>query len=328
MAEKKVYFFSVVLKRRVNDTICRERILGERFKSIIDSKAKELSDKQYINKKYKILDITEKDDIWHNFIEVIIENELAMFLRLTKQQSRNNYRGRDYTDFKGTNLLPGNDESINGIEGASYAYLDFEQQIIEVISTNLTPGEKALSKAFKLYDDKYYIDFVSIPNEDSVEELYNSNNSYIRRLELDIPRPNIGYLSEILNWDSERIADVISADNLKVSLVLGSSGKGGYIADNEEKTKGLINFVRRTIDTYSRAVAYGKKAGKTSDLRKYDFIEKNFSYSINVSEKRQENRKVIALSLSEIMKSYYNQMKKCFDNNVNYFKLFLEERDE
>lgn len=72
MAEKKVYFFSVVLKRQVNDTICRERILGERFKSIIDSKAKELSDKQYINKKYKILDITEKDDIFDNRIYMIL----------------------------------------------------------------------------------------------------------------------------------------------------------------------------------------------------------------------------------------------------------------
>lgn len=327
MANKNVYFFSIRLKRYSNDTYCNGWILQERFEKIITEHSVVAEDVQYLNQKYKSIDVTENDDSMHSFIEVVLEEDTGAFLRFTRQQPRNNYRGRDYRSYHGNSLLPGNDEKINGIEIGTYAYLNYKTEILEVASVKSAPDEKALAKAFKKYDKDYYVELKAIPNEDSVEELYGATQPYIRRLELELPNPNVGYLSEVLHWDSGRIADLIKEDDVKLSVVLAPSEKGGYIADTVSETKGIIDSIKEAGYRYRRAIIYGKKMGATSDLRKFNFFKSNFGYSISVTEYRKENYRTISYSLHEIMTKYYKEMKKCYSENEQYFKLFLEERD-
>lgn len=328
MPSKNVFFFNIRLRRWSDNSYCNKLILKERLQEIIKSHGKITKDNQYLKAEYKSVDVTEKDDPMHSFIEVVLEDDNGVFLRFTKQQPRNNYRGREYANYQGNSLLPGNDERVNGIEIATYAYLNYESEIIEVARVKSASDEKALAKAFRKYDSEFYIELVAIPNEDSVEELYGSTEPYIRRLELELPRPNVGYLSEVLHWDSEKIADFIKEEDVKISVVLGPNQRGGYIANTVDETHGIIEMIRDSQSKYNRAIIYGKKMGAASDIRKFNFFKANFSYSINVVEYRKENYNVVAYSLNDIMKMYYREMKKCYKENEEYFKLFLEEREE
>lgn len=328
MTNKNVYFFSIRMKKHSNDTYCNEHILKERMEKIIEDNSVIISNSNYPNEEYKSINATEKDDPMHCFIEIVLENETGIFLRFTKQQPRNNYTGRDYTNYQGSSLLSGNDESVNGIEIATYAYVNYEDEIIEVAKVKSAPDEKALAKVFRIYDKEYYIELTAIPNEDSVEELYGAEKPYIRKLEIEVPRPNVEYLYHVLGWDSEKAAEIIKKDDIKLSVLLGPSAKGGYIAEDTEATKGIINAVKGRTQHYDKAVIYGKKMESSSDLRKFNFFEASFGYSINVRESRQENYKTISFSLYEIMMSYNKEMINCYKRNETYFKLFLEERDE
>lgn len=328
MAGKNVYFFNIRMKRRSNDSYCTEHILKGRMEEIIQNHSVVVKNSSYPDGECKSLNATEKDDSMHCFIEVIIEDEAGVFLRFTKQQPRNNYTGRDYTNYQGSSLLSGNDESINGIEIATYAYVNYENEIIEVAKVKAAPDEKALAKAFRIYDKEYYIELTPIPNEDSVEELYGAEKPYIRKLEIEVPRPNVEYLYNVLGWDAEQIAEIIDKDDIKLSVLLGPSVKGGYIAEDTESTQGIIDAIKGRTSDYDKAVIYGKKMGAASDLRKFKFFEESFGYSINVHESRRENYKTISYSLREIMLSYYKEMINCYGRNETYFSFFLEERDE
>lgn len=317
MSKKKVYFYQIKLKRKENDTYCSNVTFKERFEEILLNRSVTKDNIMY-------LDVTEHGDEYHSYIELIKREDNIAFMRFAKQRSRNGIQGRNYKDGIPNTLLKGNDESVNGIESVIYAYINYETQIIEIAAAKRGFNENILKKAFLKYDNIYFLEILSIPNQDTVESLYDANHSKVRKLELQMVRPNNDFLANVLHWNSDIISEIIQDDSVKISLVVSPSERGSYISTNQDGTRTIIDTIRSLgSDIYNRVFLYGKNEDETTDLRKYNFYEDNFGYNINVDETYIEGGTRHSYSKAEIIKSYFKEMEKRYNDNSRYFYSYL-----
>lgn len=317
MAEKKVYFFEINMKSTKNDDICTNEKFKEEFNSILDNHTIEKND-------IKIIDITAESDILHTTADHISATDSSIFMRLSKQKIRAGFTARDYMNHTESDILPGNNESENGIEICTYAYISFELGILELIGTKTAPNERFLNKFFTKYKNDYYVELLPIPNPHSLDVLYNCKNPQIKTLDMEVPIPNIRILSESLGWSDNEIESLVLNNNLKVSICLQpvDNNRGSFICDTEDSRK-LIDIIKsKGRKIYNKAKLSAKE--NNDNLRTYDFFEDNFGFKINVNDHHTENGNIISHSSSQLMRAYTSEMTKIYNENYHYFTKYIK----
>lgn len=318
MAEKKVYFFKINMISRREDIICNNDEFYLEFSEILNNHVFENND-------IKVIDITEKTDPLHTTADYISVTDSSAFMRLCKQKIRAGFAARDYIHNIASNVVSGNNESKNGIEICTYAYINFELGILELVGTQTAPNEKFLNKFFTNYNNNYYIELLPIPTPHSLDALYNCDNPQVKSLDMEIPIPNISVLSESLGWTDEEIESLVLNKNLKISICLKpeDSNRGSYVCSSEDSRK-LIDIIKsKGKRLYNKASISGKE--DKDNLRTYNFFEENFGFKINVSDHHTSNGNIISHNTDMLLDAYKSKMIQLYNENYNYFYKFYKE---
>jgi hypothetical protein len=317
MADKNVYFFKISLISNNDDNICSNEELEKEFNNI-------LANHTFENNNIKIIDITEKSDTLHTTADHITTTDSSVFMRLCKQKIRAGFTARDYMNNTTSNILPGNNESENGIEICTYAYINFELGILELVGTQTAANERFLNKFFTKYKNNYYVELLPIPNPHSLDALYNCKNPQIKTLDMEVPIPNIKVLSESLGWSDSEIESLILNNNLKVSICLQpvDNNRGSFICDTEDSRK-LIDIIKsKGRKIYNKAKLSAKE--NNDNLRTYDFFDDNFGFKINVRDHHIDNGNIISHTADQLLKSYTSEMTKLYNENYIYFTKYIK----
>ena len=318
MADKKVYFFQINMISHKDDTICTNNEFKVIFNDILENNTSNIDDN-------KIINITETTDPLHTTADYISTTDSSVFMRLCKQKIRAGFSTRDYFDNKASDVVPGNNESKNGIEICTYAYIDFDLRILELVGTQTAPNERFLNKFFTNYRNNYYIELLPIPTPHSLDALYNCENPQIKTLDLQIPIPNIGILSESLGWTDKEIESLMLNNNLKVSLCLQplDNNRGSFVCDTDA-SRNLIDIIKRKgRRIYNKASICAKE--NTDNLRTYNFFEENFGFKINVTDHHISNGNIISHSRDALLEIYKSKMTQLFNENYSYFLEYNKE---
>lgn len=302
-----------------DDTICTNNEFKITFNDILENNASNVDD-------IKIINITELTDPLHTIADYISITDSSVFMRLCKQRIRAGFSTRDYFDNKASDVVPGNNESRNGIEICTYAYINFDLGLLELVGTKTAPNERFLNKFFTNFRNNYYIELLPIPTPHSLDALYNCENPKIKTLDLEIPIPNIGILSESLGWTDKEIESLVLNNDLKVSLCLKplDNNRGSFVC-SEDDSRNLIDIIKRKRNRkYSKASISGKE--DNDNLRTYNFFEDNFGFKMNVTDHHTSNGNIISHSTDKLLEIYKSKMTQLFNENYSYFSEYNKEQ--
>lgn len=312
MSQKKVYFFKINMISKKDGIICTNNEFESIFNEILETNT-------IMNDHIKMIDISEPTDPLHTTSDYITSTDTSIFMRLCKQRIRVGFSARDYKNNKSSDVVPGSNESENGIEICTYAYINFELGVLELVGTQTAPNEKFLNKFFTNYNNNYFVDLLPIPTPHSLDALYNCENPQIKTLDLEVPIPNIGILSESLGWKDSEIESLVLNKNLKVSLCLqpSDSGRGSFIC-NADDSRNLIDIIKsKGRKIYNKAKISGKE--NSDNLRNYNFFEENFAFKINVTDHYTSNGNIISHRTDILLETYKSKMIQLFNENYSYF---------
>ena len=304
------------MRKAKDDSVCTKEEFASVFKEIIQ--------KHKINcEGIDVVDLTENTDILHVFADYITDNDKNAFMRLCKQRIHTGFSRRDYIQNRIDDVIPGTDESKNGIEACTYSYIDFELGILEIVFAQTAPNEKVIRKFFTKYNNNYYVELLSIPNPHSLNMLYNSKEPKIKKLELEVSIPNISYLSDILGWSNKEIESLILNGNMKLSLCLKpeDNNRGSFICQDDDSRKVIDIIKSKGRNIYKKASVIGKE--DKENLREYDFFENNFSFPITVKDHCISNGNVISYNAAYLLKQYKEKMTIAYSENYTYFRQYL-----
>lgn len=317
MSKKNVYFFKITMRKSQGDSICNNDEFSSIFKDIIDKN-------KFDSDGVDVIDLTEDSDILHIFADYVALDDKGVFMRLCKQRIRTGLSKRDYVQNKIDDILPGTDESKNGVETDTYTYINFKFGIMGIVFRQAAPNEKAIRRFFVKYNNDYYIDLLPIPNPHSLDMLYNSDEPKIKSLELEVPVPDISYLSTVLGWSEEEIRSIVLNGNMKLSLCLKpeDNNRGSFICLDKDSRK-LIDIIKsKGKRLYNRASAIGKE--DKENLRKYNFFDDTFGFPIAIKDCYTSNGNVISYSAGYLLNQYKEKLINLFNENHNYFNQYVD----
>lgn len=318
MPNKKVYFYKINMINSKDDTICsnndfKSELLKTMDKHIIESN------------NTKMIDITERTDSLHTTVDNISISDTSVFMRLCKQRIRAKYAARDYVNKEISNVLPGNNETENGIESCTYSYIIYELGLLEIVASQTAPNETFLRKLFAKYNHQYFIDLLPIPSKHSVEALYDSDSPYIKKLEMDVPIPNNKMLATTFGWTDEEIEAINLSNNLKLSICLEpfDNNRGSFICSDKDSRK-LIDIVKsKGKRIHGKAKLRGRE--NTANLRDYNFFEDNFGFNITIKDHHIDNGNVISHSQEILLQIHREEMTRKYNQYYEYFKHYLRQ---
>ncbi len=318
MGNRNVYFFTIQLIKSADCSICTKNEFVIIFKDILKNHTIDSNG-------IKSIDLTEYSDNLHTSADYITQTDNSVFMRLCKQKLRTGLSKRDYVENTVDDVIPGTNESRNGIEACTYAYINYEPCIMEIVSAQTAPKETVLRRFFTIYNKDYYVDLLPIPNPHSLESLYKSNNPKIKKLQLDVAIPNLNLLSDLLGWNDKEIESLVINGGLKASVCLQpeNNNRGSYICSNEDSRK-MIDIIRsKGRAKYKKASLSGNE--DKENLRQYNFFDDNFSFPLPITDYKKSNGDVISFDTIQLLNTYKKKMILLYNENYGYFKNYLPE---
>lgn len=321
MAKKNVIFFTVKMESR--DT---GRKLDK--KDVVEIISKIISKNSIQGPEYNSVDISKAGDLFHETIDAYVY-EQYFFGRLSRQKASNSVMKRNYKDYIGNDVLENEDEETilnQGIEQYTYAYINYETMILAIVNTSLAPNEKAFATMINKFTPQYVLVMDPIPNINGVDKFYRGKNQVLRKLQLEIPLPNAEALQQVFGWDKEDIEKAIfENDNLKINISVGPYNQRGYIAQNDNGIKNLIDIIKSHISVYKKAKLIGKEETEQTKLREYNFFDENFSFSIDIVNYRVHAGKKVFFSIDELKDQYKDNLIMAYNENYTLFKTICEK---
>lgn len=305
MANKNAYFFTVKLSEVRTGEEVNYQLLQGVMQEIIENYGIE-------QQNYITLNLTLDDDPMHIIFDVFDYKNTRLFGRLSKQRPSNTMIQRDYRTYQKQDVLPDVSLDERGIEVYTYAYLDYETGILNIVYAKGAPDERVLKNLFLKYNTDYQIEIEAIPNARGIEQIYQGINSEIIRVEIEAGLPDAATLEHVFGWNNRELLDVINQRNLIVDFVLKPQPRRGITYDTEE-TINLIDCIKQALPRYKKAKVKAK--ARNVKARDYNLFEDYFSYPIEIPTYRTENYQRIQYSVDELVTIYKNNLIMAFNEN-------------
>lgn len=309
MASMTTEFFKVRLIKRAGKEELDYRLLGELLEGILAQHAVQ-------NENYRSIDLspkTEPDSADPKEVMDLFEDDKYLFGRLCRKKANNAVLKRNYETLEAENVFDGSEARKRGIEEFTFFILDCKQGIVSVVNTKGAPGIKVFSALCDNYSPEYDLEFDSIPNEDGIRVMYDSDMPEISRLEFDVPAPNAEFLQRVLGLNEEVIGDIIRENVYTASLIFKPVPYKKLVS-RREKIQEILDILIRRRGQFSKAVVRGKSEKFSS--RDFDLRAKYFTYPIEVKKTRTMNGKKVEYSLQEIVEQYKHGLHQAYE--INY----------
>lgn len=302
MAIRSINFYKMIMRDLNSSRKLKNKEAATILLDIVDKNSIKTSD-------YESLDISIEKDMLKTIIDVFNRNETNsnMFCRLSKQKPSNNFIKREYTNYQNSDIEKDILGEKDGIEQFTYAYINLDTMICAYLGSNVAPTEKAFAEMVRKYNKTYALEIQPIPNANGIDRFMKGNDPEIKKLEIEVPRPNMNALINLLGWNVDIAEEYTYLDkNIKATVMLGPDCRNGYLA-KDEKTKSIMNNILGNKSKYNKAKLKGKI--DTENLREYSFFEENFTYHVDIPTYKIENK----------MKKFYSveeQKENCKDHLI------------
>ena len=305
---KRVYYYTTELVEAANDSGCGYSIIKDKIVEIINTRAISMEG-------FKVLDLSKGDEL-HYMADIFEYEGPRLFMRMSSQKPSGSYIYRDYKTSIPNNVLEGNNEDKEGIEIYTYALLDYATGILCIVNQKSAPNYKLINNIFSLYDQRYLLEFLPIPNKNGIDKIYNSRSPQITAIEVEVPIPDANMLERLFNWGSDDILDIQSG-RLKATMRLSGIDRQ-IITDGEIETKTLIDRIKQRLGGYQKALIRGRAEGiKTQD---FNFYSEYFSYPVEIRTYSIENGKKHYFTADQLITEYKDNLIMAFNENVGLLK--------
>lgn len=304
MSTKNVYFYKLSLY----DTQSRQEMNLTQTKTIIEQIIANNVQNNAVSLSY--------NDAEPIVMDVLQQTNDYLFARLSKKRRNNSIQRRNYNTLETSPVLTPAEEDNNGIEIFTYCILGYNHGILSIAKNQGAPNEEAFNRMFSKYNDSYYLEIDSVPNNQLINEIYNGTNPQINRMTIEIPTPNAEILEKVLGAsDSEILQSVQQKTNI-ISFEIRPE-KRGALCDEPSVIQKVINLFKAGKDTFSKVVLDAKPDSKTRQKR-YDLYEEYFKYPININEYHMENGRKVENPKEQIQADYKNEMINIYNNYREY----------
>lgn len=305
---KKVNFFTVELFESVTSQETDYKKLKEIFVEIINDKATKHDD-------FYVLDLTRDKDL-HYVADIFAYEDQHLMIRISCQKPSGAYLHRDYSTNIPEAILHGISEQEEGIELYTYAYLNYDTGILALVNQKGAPSHRVLNHVLSLYNVNYYMNFVPIPNANGIDRIYNSNNSQITQVEIEVPVPSAEVLQNMFGWGDNDILDV-QGRGMKATMKL-SCVERKPLTDDETSSKGLIDCIKSKITEYNKAKIRAKADGKKT--QDYNFFDENFTYPVEIPSYHIVSGEKRYYTADELISIYSDNLIMAFNENYQVLK--------
>lgn len=291
MSTKMVYFYKVELHDTTNNTELQINQLKQLLKNVFDS-----------NMQNNAIFLTRRDDTEPMVLDILEDTDEYLFARLNRKRLNNSLQIRQYSDLSTNDVLPPDEIDDKGVELFTYCIYGYKHGILSVAKSNGAPDGKALTRIFQLYDNRYYLDLINVPNQDLIERLINGNSPEINRISIDVPTPDAQILESIFKWNDHEIIDTIRRNTFSLVFDVKPQSHGALNQD-PNLIQRMIEAFRTNRQQYKKVVLSGKPDSATRQMN-YDLFEEYFKYQISVPEFHQEDGRKVEND-KEVVKAKY-----------------------
>lgn len=304
MSLKNVYLFKVVLR----DTTTNTEVPVSGFKGLFDEIVARES-------KNNAIQLTVDHDPETIMLDIIENTDEYLFVRLSKKRPNNGMQKRDYTSREITDVLPPDEISSNGVEAFTYCILGYSHGILSIVNSRSAPGEKSLSRLFGRFNNQYVLETQSIPNNDLIKELMDSETPEINRVQVEIAQPDAQIMERILGFDDREILQAVGDNTSCVVFEIKPEFRQALSSDPNVVTR-LIQAFQHNRARYNSVILSGK-ASQKERRREYDLYEAFFKYPISVKEYRTEGGRQVEVDKSIILRDYRAEMMRIYTEHKN-----------
>lgn len=305
---KKVNFYTVELFESVTSQEIEYKKLKDIIIEIVNNNAIK-------HNNFHVLDLTRDQDL-HYVADIFAYDDQHLMIRVSCQKPTGGYLHRNYSTNIPEAVLPGISEQDEGIELYTYAYLHYETGILSLVNQKGAPSYRVINYILSKYNVNYYMNFVPIPNANGIDRIYNSNNSQISQVEIEVPVPSSEVLQKMFGWNDKDILDV-QGKGMKASMKL-SCIERKPLTDDEDSSRGLIDCIKEKISEYNKAKIKAKADGvKTQD---YNFFDENFTYPVEIPSYHIVGGEKKYYTADELISIYSDNLIMSFNENYQILK--------
>ncbi|RHR48802.1 hypothetical protein DWX10_22945 [Clostridium sp. AF18-27] len=315
MAKKNIHFYEVALYDEYG-----VKVSPMLYKNIILDILERIGIKQT---NHISLDITPFEESMHLIFDAYDYNEGRLFGRFSKQMPKNTLVHHDYTTYKDSEVLPGEDERERGIEKYTYGMLNYDSGIWAFISARGAADENVLKTFVEKYKPGYTLEILAIPNEKGIDNIYSGKDPEISKVEIEVPLPNADVLERLFQWNDTELLNSLSENSLKISAILKAEPRHN-IAEEPNVVKKIIDAVKDGQENYNKAKMYAK--ARTVKAREYNFFEDNFAYPIDVASYHMQSNERVYYTPDELVDIYRQNIVMAFNDSRGILDLFGNNR--
>lgn len=301
---KSAYFYALEIKEKGNDTLQPLSL----FKTIVESIVR----CRNMQNGYYTIDISSPDDNMKTVIDIFDYKDEYLFCRLSKQRPTNTVVGRNYNTLKTEPVMGNFPDNIKGIENYSFAYINYETLIAEVVTSQYSPSETAIENFIKK-NSNYYVESKAIPNRVGIDCIFQHRNPTISSFTVDIPTPDPALLESFGFSDT----DIINLLNGDIRAKITIAPLHGTTLSSDDAVPALVGKVRQFT---SVANAIFKARSESTKTREYNLYDETFKYDINIPTSHTTNGHVISYSEADLIKIARN---KLIENYIDKYDIIV-----
>jgi len=254
------YRYSLVPLSPGQQDLFREKITEEELKARKNS---------YFNEIFKGVDTYEH--IGQTLVKnILFEQENIFLMKLGTKKSKRvhdiNFTPKKVSDYPSIFIGINNDPNIQIIAiSKNHAAFSDTNVVANILQKNFT-------RPLASYNLAIYIE--PILDEFKVWELFKRHKNSIKKLEIDIVKPNLASISSTFKDEFRSMVDDTNSHRTNISLNASENGVLSSIDEDNEKLKGIVDYAREGGGNISLKVKGLKKKISTSkSVRETDIDE-------------------------------------------------------
>lgn len=302
MSEKIVYFYKVELKKTKDHSI----VPIEELKTILD----EIFTKHQNN---NAIVLTHKNDVTTEPIVMDIKDnkEDYLFVKLNRKRLNHGLQKRNYSDLSTDDILAPDEILNKGVETSTYCVYGYKHGILSIVSVKGAPPHTTLTRLFELYNKDYFLEFISVPNQDLISELIHGKAPTINKVMIEIPNPRAQILESIFNFSEADLIKSVQENTRCVTLEVKPSSHEA-LSHDPKTIERFIEALKRCKGEYNKVVLSAKCDASHRQMS-YDLYEEYFKYPINIAETHREDGRIVEYDRKTIESKYKQNMMNIYD---------------
>ncbi len=289
---KSAYFYALEVKEKGNDTLQPLSL----FKTIVEGIVKS----QNTQGGYCTVDISSPDDNMKTVIDIFDYKDEYLFCRLSKQRPTNTVVGRDYDTLKTEPVMGNFPDNVKGIENYSFAYINYQTLIAEVVTSQYSPSETAIENFIKK-NSNYYVESKAIPNRVGIDCIFQHRKPTISSFTVDIPTPDSAIL-ESFGFSDTDITNLFGND-IRAKITIAPL-QGTILASNDA-AQALVGKIRQFASATNVILKARSESVKT---REYNLYDETFKYDISIPTSHTVKGNVISYSEAKLIEIARNRL--------------------